>query len=466
MQTIKIKYTTAEDSAAVIREYRRQYSHALHYAYNRRVKDISEKDTEKLMQGLNNVPLIKSYLRRCAVKTASQMVKSLEDGKKVIFGGRNNCVRRAQGLISVEEYRKKRIGILTIIGEANQKANRMVRICKDLNSFFFTPERSTSMVLTIAGGYRRYKPILRKLYELQEERAVPITYAIDGDYIRLTFDEALVSKEKISNKPIKNRVFAIDLNPNYVGWSVADWLSSSQFNVIESGTVSIKAINNADFALKDRKLPSDSPERLHVNAKRIHEVFEIARMLVAKATHFRCEMFAMESLSIKHKDSGKGSKYNKLVNNMWNRNKLEQNLRKRCSCRGLRFMTVPAEYSSFIGNFLYRSLRLPDMVLASIEIGRRAYEFHSQYETKEKIQRKNIVIPEVNDFGDWYAKSLEEFGVPGEIRDPLEVYNFLKETKSRYRLSLDMLQGSLKLSRCFSWKSGITNIFVIPDNVS
>lgn len=242
-----------------------------------------------------------------AVKTASQMVKSREDGKKVIFGGRNNCVRRAQGLISVEEYRKKRIGILTIIGEANQKANRMVRICKDLNSFFFTPERSTSMVLTIAGGYRRYKPILRKLYELQEERDVPITYAIDGDYIRLTFDEALVSKEKISNKPIKNRVFAIDLNPNYVGWSVADWLSSSQFNVIESGTVSIKAINNADFALKDRKLPSDSPERLHVNAKRIHEVFEIARMLVAKATHFRCEMFAMESLSIKHKDSGKGN---------------------------------------------------------------------------------------------------------------------------------------------------------------
>lgn len=467
MQTIKIKYTTAENSAAVIREYRRQYSHALHYAYNRRMEDISEKDTEKMMQGLNNVPLVKSYLRRCAVKTASQLVKSREDGKKVIFGGRNNCVRRAQGLISVNEYRERRIGMLTVIGEANRKANRMVRICKDLNSFTFTPEHTTSMVLTIAGGYRRYKPFLKKLYELQEDRAVPITYAIDGEYIRLTFDEALVFKEKVKAKPIKNRVFAIDLNPNYVGWSVVDWLSSSRFNVVESGTVSIKAINDVDFALKDRKLSSDSPERLYINAKRTHEVLEIAKMLVTKAMHFRCEMFAMESLGIRPKDCKKGSKYNKLVNNMWNRNKLEQNLRKRCSCRGLRFMTVPAEYSSFIANFLYRSLRLPDMVLASIEIGRRAYEFHGQYETKEKIQRKNIVIPEVNGFGDWYAKSLEEFGVPGDIREPVDVYKFLKESKSRYRLSLELLLGSsLKFSRCFSWKSGITNIFVIPDNVS
>ena len=40
-----------------------------------------------------------------------------------------------------------------------------------------------------------------------------------------------------------------------------------------------------------------------------------------------------------------------------------------------------------------------------------------------KKQRKNIVIPEVNGFGDWYFKSLEEFGITGEAMKPIELYN-------------------------------------------
>lgn len=59
---------------------------------------------------------------------------------------------------------------------------------------------------------------------------------------------------------------------------------------------------------------------------------------------------------------------------------------------------VKPEYSSFIGNFLYRSLdlNLPDMCLSSIEIGRRAYEFYSQYITCTKEIKKNIVFPDLN----------------------------------------------------------------------
>lgn len=37
MQTLKIKYTTDAQSSDMIREYRKQYSSVLHYAYNRRV---------------------------------------------------------------------------------------------------------------------------------------------------------------------------------------------------------------------------------------------------------------------------------------------------------------------------------------------------------------------------------------------------------------------------------------------
>ena len=72
-------------------------------------------------------------------------------------------------------------------------------------------------------------------------------------------------------------------------------------------------------------------------------------------------------------------------------------------------MKVKPEYSSFIGNFLYRSLNLPDMVLASIEIGRRGYEFYNQYISKTKEIKKNIIKPDLSMFNKLYLKSLEEF---------------------------------------------------------
>ena len=75
MLTLKIKYKTTEDDLNLIEEYRKQYSSVLHYAYNRRYEGVSEKDTEHQISSLNNIPLIKSYLKRCAVKNATQLIK-------------------------------------------------------------------------------------------------------------------------------------------------------------------------------------------------------------------------------------------------------------------------------------------------------------------------------------------------------------------------------------------------------
>ena len=121
-------------------------------------------------------------------------------------------------------------------------------------------------------------------------------------------------------------------------------------------------------------------------------------------------------------------------------------------------MLAKPNYSSFIGNFLFRDLKLPDMTLASIEIGRRCFEFKSQYIDK-KYKKKNIILPDVNDFNDRYIKSLEEFNIPVEIKDLDEIYYFLKKSKSRYRLSLDELDH-LKFSRCFSNKSKVKKILI------
>ena len=47
---------------------------------------------------------------------------------------------------------------------------------------------------------------------------------------------------------------------------------------------------------------------------------------------------------------------------------------------------------------------MPDMVLASIEIGRRGYEYSNQYIDKTKNKKKNIVFPDISDFDDFYNK--------------------------------------------------------------
>ena len=455
MITLKIKYTTTEDGLNLIKEYRKQYSSVLHYSYNRRYEGVIEKNIEHQINYLNNIPLIKSYLKRCAVKNATQLIKD-EDNKQLIFGGKKNFIQRCKNKITKEEFLNKRLSKLFILGEANQHGNRMVVINEDIESFTFKPTKKDKIILSINGRYKRYKTVLNKLYHLQQDKEISITYQLDNEYIYLTYDETLLN-QFVDYKPVKNRIFAIDLNPNYVGWSVVDWKNSSKFEIIKSGVISIKNINDIDFGLEFKS--SDSKERIYINNKRIFETYEISKLLVNIAKHYKCEVFGLEELNIKSKDADKGKHFNKLVNNVWNRNKLVNNIKKRCNVYNIKVMLAKPNYSSFIGNFLFRDLKLPDMTLASIEIGRRCYEFKTQYIDKTKDKRKNIILPDVNDFKDRYIKSLEEFNIPGEIKDLVGVYYFLKKSKSRYRLSLDEL-NHLKFSRCFSNKSKVKKILI------
>ena len=455
MITLKIKYTTTEDGLKLIKEYRKQYSSVLHYAYNRRYEGVSEKDIEHQISLLNSIPLIKSYLKRCAVKNATQLIKD-GDKKQLIFGGKKNFIDRCKGKITKDDFLNKKLSKLFIIGETNYHGNRFVIINDDLLSFTFKPTMKDKIVLSIDGRYKRYKTLLNKLYHLQQDKQISITYQLDNEYIYLTYDEILV-EQYIDYKPIKNRIFSIDLNPNYVGWSVVDWKNSSKFEVVKSGVISIKDINDIDFGLKGES--SKSKERIYINNKRTFETYEISKLLVNTAKYYKCEAFGLEELNIKSKDTTKGKHYNKLVNNVWNRTKLVNNIKKKCNIYSIRVMLSKPNYSSFVGNFLFRDLELPDMTLASIEIGRRCYEFKTQYIDKTKDKRKNIILPDVNDFNDRYIKSLEEFNIPGEIKDLVNIYNFLKKSKSRYRLSLDDL-NHLEFSRCFSNKSKINKILI------
>lgn len=99
-------------------------------------------------------------------------------------------------------------------------------------------------------------------------------------------------------------------------------------------------------------------------------------------------------------------------------------------------------------------------ILASIEIGRRGYEFYNQYISKTKKIQKNIVQPNLEDFNDLIAKSLEEFSINEKFKDLVEMYYFFKKSKMVYRLSLDNFKN-LKFSSLLLHKSYVSKCYCI-----
>ena len=67
-----------------------------------------------------------------------------------------------------------------------------------------------------------------------------------------------------------------------------------------------------------------------------------------------------------------------------------------------------ANYSSFVGNLVYRNEKLPDMCLSSIEISRRGYEWNHRYILKDKNKEKNIIFNDCEYSYNKINQSLEE----------------------------------------------------------
>ena len=444
MQVLKIKYKT--DNLDLIKDYMKQYSSCQHYVYNRIQEGLSQKQIKQNIKSLNNINLLDSWFIQCSFY-------DIPNKDKVIFGGKKNFFQRIKGKISKEEYKLKRLSSLYSIGEIvnkSVKANRKFHIEQDLTSIIFKPNKQTKLQLNLIGVGNRLN-ILKKLYLKQEQYQIKIAYKLDLEYIYICFEETDIVN--IEYQVISNRVMSIDMNPNYIGWSIIDWKSESDFNIIKSDVISIKKLNDYDQSLKDKGLSSESKERKYISNKRNYETLQISKNLINKAIYYKCQIFSIEDLNIKSGDCNKGRKFNKLVNNNWCRNKLINNLVKRCNIFGIKLLQVKPEYSSFIGNFLFRTLNLPDPILASIEISRRGYEFYNQYITKVKEIKKNIIQPKIDQFRNLWIKSLEEFDLKDNWLDFKQLYLYFKKSKLKYRLSID---NNLQFSRVFSGKSQLS----------
>ena len=452
MQTLKIPYQTSQENLNLIKEYQKQYSSCLHFMYNRVKDDYSETEIKHLQ--INNIELLDSWFKQSCVKEAEQIYSK---SNKVIFGGKKNYFDRLKGNITKEQFKENKLSAIYSIGTRSCKTtagNLKFNLTNNLN-LIFKPNRKTKIELYLK--YRN-KHLLTLLYLNQETRKFSLTYKLDQKFVYITFNETQMNNQINLNK-IQNRVLGIDMNPNYIGWSIVDWKTESEFKIIKSGIYSIKTLNDKDFSLKGKGYSNSSKERVYIFNKRNYENIQIVINIINKAIYYKCQMVSIENLNIKSSDKKLGNYYNKLVNNSWNRNQFVNNLIKRCNIFNIKLLKVKPEYSSFIGNFLYRSLKLPDMILASIEIGRRGYEFYNQYITKTKEIKKNIVQPDIKLFNEFYIKSLEEFNIKMEqFKDLVEIYYFLKKAKCKYRLSIDQFNLESKIQ--FSRKSLIYKLFI------
>ena len=459
MITIKLKYDVEQEYQSLIQKYQRQYSSILHVFYQQLSKEqelqpeYSYLKTDSILKykvkQLNNIELMNDWFCRSAIGEAYQLVKSNNESR-VIFGGKGNFIRRCKNLISRSQFlENKKLNPLYSIGTAKPyKGNQKFEIKEDLKTIIFKPDRKTHIELKL--HLQNYKSALKKLYLRQQSKDLPITYKLDQNYVYISYEEDKL--ESVKYEQIDNRVLALDLNPNYIGWSIVDWKSEKEFKVIKTGIYSIKELNDKDFKLKKKKLKSSSPDRIYLSNKRNYETLQIAKNIINKAIYYKCQIVSIEDLKINSDDKNKGKRFNKLINNLWNRNALVNNLTKRCNIFNIKLLKVKPEYSSFIGNFLYRNLNLPDMILASIELGRRAYEYYNQYISRTKEQKKNIIQPDIKLFNNLIIKSLEEFNIQREqFKNLKELYEYFKKSKLLYRLSID--QFDLQFSRFFTSKS-------------
>ena len=453
---MKIPYVLEDKSQKeLLLKYIKNYNSIYNQVFNFHLDNLKNgyntkmNDVLKFFKTKNNI-LLDTWFQQSALCKAKEILTRLKNekclDKKIIFGGKKLFLERCKNKITKEEFKLKRLLPIYSVGQARPHGNLKFRFLSK-NKILFKPYNNIDTIkinLKVCG--EQYKKYIKKLLELQEQKRIPITYSLDLEYIYISFEHTAIKTPKKTRK-IKNRIFAIDMNPNEIGYSIIDWKSSGEYKLIKAGSVSIKELLDKE---RDKKTQSDSEITKYFVNKRNYEIYEISHLLTKLANQYKCEIFAIENLTITTKNIGKGKKLNRLINNQWSRNKLIDTIKKQCDYFGIYCLENPPEYSSFIGNLLYRQLNLPDYCLASIEISRRAYEFYSQYITKEKPKEKNIVFLEKEKVNDLISQSLEELGISETFFDLKDLYYKLKSRKCAYRVQI---HSSMTLREIFNRKA-------------
>ena len=111
--TLKLKYSTDENSKTRILEYIKNYNNVFRFTYNRLHENdkLKTKEITELQKSMNNV-FVDSHFKNSAIFDSKSLLKN----DKVIFGGKKLFVERCQNKISKKEFQLKRLRPIYLVG--------------------------------------------------------------------------------------------------------------------------------------------------------------------------------------------------------------------------------------------------------------------------------------------------------------------------------------------------------------
>ena len=401
----------------IISEYTRLQNNVIRIAYNRFREGLSEKDIRLFLKTMNlqsESIVIDSWFVQSGIYKAKEMYsKDLESFKltgifpKRIFGSKSNLIKRSKYLISKEEFKNNRILPLLVIGEAPKKGNRKFNFT-NIEFIEFKPFNKCKISISLPKLRKNLKSELESLIKFSNSNELPYQIQLSDKFIWITFDNLKLKDLEKENtySPIKNRYCGIDLNPNFIGFSVKE---------------NDKIIHTEEIDLKNLTGKNINYDKLN------YETIEIFHYIGRKLKSLNVEYVFLEDLNFKNGNNGYGKRFNRLTINQWNRNLPFEILSKHFKNK---IFKVNAAYSSTIGNSLYN---FSDPINASLEIGRRGFEvIILKKRNKEGVSG---FYPEfdLNMIRDELRKQTAGL----ELKTWKELHTFLKNSKVRYRVSWD-----------------------------
>ena len=425
MKTVSLPYSCSEDDRNFIKDEIRKSSNMVRYAFNRYKDNKSEKDIRLLSKSLSNI-LSDSWLIQCAIKKASYLYSANKE--KVIFGGKFNFFQRLIHKLDKDEYKSGRLLGIYSQGEKLANGNRKFKLDISNNQIIFKFSKSKHINLKLPILHKNYLYELINLEEQCNQKLSNFSVELQLDKICITFDDSKIyCTNYVGNS---NIIGAIDMNPNYIGFSISKW---------DNGKRKILLEEQYDLSYFTRNLhkSSNDAKSKHQNNKQIFELKEVAKDIINKCKFFQVGKFGIEDLDFKIGNSGKGKTFNRLTKNKWKRDTLVSALKKQCLLNKIDFIEANPVYSSFIGNLCNEA---PDPIAASLEIARRAMFKYIKGQFYPELIKTESLFNQWKESASWVYSSWKE------------LFDITKTSKVKYRRSLDLFKSEvfrLKSSKSF-----------------
>jgi hypothetical protein len=414
--------------------FQREYSSVFRYAYERTKEGLDQKQIRALAKEIwsnpqsNNEQGTNSWIVQCAIMDAQAQHAAheaqIELGQRrpgpVVWGGAKNLKLRAESKITKTEWRRLRLRPMCLQGEAVKKSNRLFDFSGLAEGIItYKPNRHTKLEIPLQVVSKNQAKKLA--YIASRIGQIPIQVQLKAGQVCLTYEQEKCADTKAL---VANRILGIDQNPNSVGITVMDFKDGKS-----------KIIHAEQISWSNSARAND--------AKRDHETTQIAHAIIRLARHYRVSEIAIEKLTMGARDAGLGRRFNRLVNNQWNRCQFDWCLTRLCDQYRIELTHVNCAYSSTVGNLTHRSL--PDACGAATEIARRAHYKYQKSLCMFPPFNVNTIIP-VNQ---WKNEGIDL----SHCGSWVDIHNSIKNAKLKYRVQLSSLQSAVL--RFLSTSSGL-----------